>query len=302
MTSHFADLSRRGLLLASAAASTLSAAGRSAAAAAGVKRWRTYASCRYGQVHLTVAAPSGTASRPPLLCLHQSPASGDFFREFQDAMAVDRMVICPDTPGYGGSDKPAKPPTLPELGGAMIETIRTANVTGPMDVIGFHTGNYVAIEMALQEPKLIRKMVLPAIPYYAAADRPSKLEQFGKPRPLFTDPDFVGRNWRETVIARKTPGVSPERHMDLFTERMRAGTTSWYGFDAVFRYDADRALRGLTHPVLCPIINETLAEPTRIAARMIPNVKVVEAMDLDAWAWQAKPDRMRALVTPFLDT
>jgi pimeloyl-ACP methyl ester carboxylesterase len=297
-------LSRRSVLASASGAAALQGVGaeaRSAEAAPTTRTRRAYGSCVYGQVHMRIAEPAGRARKPPLVCLHQSPASGDAFREFQNVMARGRMVVCPDMPGYGGSDAPPAPPTMADYGAATRAALKTAGIAGPVDLLGFHTGNFVAMEMALQNPASVRRLVMPAIPYYPAQARAEKRTQFAQPRPLFDDPGYLARNWKETVLDRRVPGVSQERHLDLFVERLRAGTRSWYGFDAVFRYDADSRLAALTHPVLCPILNETLAEPTRAAARLIPHVTVTECMDLDGWAWQAQPERLVAAIAPFLD-
>jgi len=82
---------------------------------------------------------------------------------------------------------------------------------------------------------------------------------------------------------------------------LRAGTKSHYGFDAVFRYNPDPVLKIIEHPTLLPILNETLAEPTREAGQLIPDKTFVDLMDLDGWAWFTAPERIAAVVRPFLD-
>ena len=64
---------------------------------------------------------------------------------------------------------------------------------------------------------------------------------------------------------------------------------------------AEAALQALTQPVLLPILNETLAEPTRTAGTLIKHKTFVDLMDLDGWAWFTTPERIAAVVRPFLD-
>ena len=293
-------LSRRTLISAGAAASWIGGAH----AQTPTKVWRHYAKCRFGQIHVTSAAPSTETGKTPLVCLHQSPVSGGYYKEFQAIMAQDRLVMCPDTSGYGSSDAPPAQPNMADLGAAMAEALTDlgygAGGKGPVDWLGFHTGNFVITEIVAQRPDLVRRLVMPGIPYYPAAKREDMRRQFAQPRPYFTDPEFVGRNFKDTVIAGPD-GLSPARRFELFVSRLQAGPNSWWGFDAVFRYDADAALGRIGQPVLCPVLNETLAEPTRQAAKLMKNAEIVELPDLKGSAWQLAPDRLAAVIRPFLD-
>lgn len=295
-----------GLLTGVAALATLSSAsGLAASTSGGLKRWRHYATSRFGQVHLVSAMPTEReGDRPPLVCFHQSPQSGDYYREFQAEMATDRLVICPDTPGYGMSDTPPEPPTMADYGAAMADALLElgygAGGKGPVDVLGFHTGNFVALELALQRPDLVRRMVMPGIPLFVPAARAEMLKKYANPRPYFSDPEFLADNYRNTVLAREN-GLSKTRLLDLFTDILMAGEQSWYGFSAVFRYEAEVRLAELDKPVFLPILNETLAQPTRDAGKLISGAEQVECPNLDNTAWFLAADQLAEIVRGFLD-
>jgi pimeloyl-ACP methyl ester carboxylesterase len=270
-----------------------------------IRTWRHYTPGGWGQIHMWMAEPSkGPGPERPLVCLHQSRTSGAYYKDFQAVMAEDRLVICPDTPGYGGSSPPPEIPDMEDYGRAMIEALENLgygdNGKGPVDVLGFHTGNFIAIEMAVKRPDIVHRLVIPGIPYYSESEREDKLQQYAGSRPYFTDPEYMAQSYKSSVYDRDL-GIAKERHLEMFVERLRSGTKSHYGFDAVFRYNPDPVLKALTQPVLLPILNETLAEPTRIAGEMIPNKTFVDLMDLDGWAWFTAPERIAAVVRPFLD-
>ncbi len=299
------DISRRAVLTGGGALVTALTLPRLVRAAE-ARIWRHYADCRYGQIHFRSAEPTdgSGADKTPLVCLHQSPGSALEFVEFQAVMARDRRVLCPDTPGYGASDGPATQPDMDDYGAALADALTAlgygAGGAGPVDVLGFHTGNFVASALAVQRPDLVRRLVMPSIPYFAPERREERRVQYAQPRPYFTDPDYVGASYRRTVLERDTK-VPIERRHDLFVSRLRAGPDSHFGFDAVFRYDADRALSAITQPVLLPVLNETLGEPTRQAAALIAHGELVERPDLSGLVWFLKPAEMAELIRPFLD-
>lgn len=300
-------LSRRHVLAGSASLAGLTAlAPRPGHAAGHVRSWRTYAEGGWGQIHIWMAEPAtGPGDKTPLVCLHQSPTSGAHFKEFQPLMAKDRLVIAPDTPGYGGSTAPPSQPDMEDYGRAMVKTLNGLGYGpdtegGPVDVLGFHTGTFVATEMAIQQPGLVRKLVMSGVPYYPPEEREEKRQQYGNPRPYFTDPDYMSRSYKTSVF-NADDSWPKERRLEMFTERMRAGTKSHYGFDAVFRYDPDPVLTSLTQPTLLLILDETLTETTRVAAQMIPNATSIDLMDLPGTAWFTAPERLADVTRSFLD-
>lgn len=271
-----------------------------------IKTWRHYAKCRFGQIHITFAAPAddSVSLKTPLVCVHQSPRSGDYFKEFRPFLAQDRLVICPDTPGFGESDRPPTKPDMEDLGGAVAEAIADlgygAGGKGAVDWLGYHTGTFVLTEAVTQRPDLARRLVMPGIPYFPPEQRPAKLKEFAQPRPYFTDPEFVGRAFKNEVL-NGVAAIPIKRRFEFFVERLRAGEESWWGFDTVFRYDADKGLKRITQPVLVPILTERSTEETRKAAKLLKNVETVEATNLDGLSWHTHPEQMAALVKPFLD-
>lgn len=301
MNQPVASLSRRALLLGAVAAYGCAAVPVRQPAAK-VIRWRGYAPSSYGQMHCYFAAPTGAVRRRPLVCLHQSPTTGISYAEFQAEMAEDRWVICPDTAGYGDSDGPTSVPDIAAYANALATALEGLGFgpegRGGVDLLGFHTGNFVALELAATRPDLVARLVMPGIPYYPPQERQSRLGQYAKPRPYFTDPDYLGSSYRRTVFEGNY--ASPKRRHELFVSRLLSGTRSHYGFAAVSEYDPDPRLRALRQPVLLPILNETLAEPTRRAGALIRDVRTRELPTLSGFAWYENSARLAEEIRPFL--
>ena len=77
-------LTRRQILAGSASIAALGITTPKSSRADGhVRSWRQYANGGWGQVHLWMAEPAlGPGNKTPLVCLHQSPTSGAYYKEF----------------------------------------------------------------------------------------------------------------------------------------------------------------------------------------------------------------------------
>ena len=85
-----------------------------------------------------------------------------------------------------------------------------ANGQGAVDVIGYHTGTFIAAELAVIRPDLVRRLVLPGIPYNAGEKRKEMYEQYARRKELTEDGSNAMEVWRFWVNGRH-PGVSLQR-------------------------------------------------------------------------------------------
>ncbi len=261
---------------------------------------RAYGTSRYGQLHYAAAGPNGTTDKTPVVCFHQSPISGAQFKLFQRAMAVDRLVLCPDTPGFGGSEGPSRLPQIADYAAAMGDWLDGLKL-GLVDALGFHTGTLVAMELAILRPELVRRLSLTSLALFSDAERERNRKIFGNPRPLFDDPDYLGRYYRDQVSAADS-AISEVRRLELFTERMRAGANSWWGPAAVFAYDTAERAKLVSQPTLLLVMRDTLADATRRASALFPRSRVVERLDWHGpTAWDAKATEVAGDVSRYFD-
>ncbi|MSO97741.1 MAG: alpha/beta fold hydrolase [Rhodospirillaceae bacterium] len=272
----------------------------------GVKVWREYGSGRYGQIHIACAQPaSGPGSKTPVICFHQSPSSGAQYKVFQRVMAEDRLVLCPDTPGFGGSDGPEAPVTIPDYADAMADMLDGLGYgtkgKGAVDVVGCHTGTLIGTELAASRPDLVRRLALPSLALFTADERAKMKAQFGGPQPILSEANFVPKVWQTTVIDG-TPEITLERRLEMFAERLRAGTKSWFGPEASLNYDCESRIKLVTQPILLLVLNEMLGPNTRRGKDIVQRPTVVDISDrAHHSAWDAAPDLMAQHIRAFFD-
>jgi pimeloyl-ACP methyl ester carboxylesterase len=114
-----------------------------------------------------------------------------------DALASERRVIAFDNAGVGGSTG-TTPNTVEQMAHDAIAFI-TAMDLAQVDVLGFSIGSFVAQQIALTRPAIIRRLVLASAAPQGAAGM---------------------HGWAPEVIgAIGTPQTSPEEYLDVFFAR-----------------------------------------------------------------------------------
>jgi len=230
--------------------------------------------------------------------------SAVIFKELTTALAVNRTVHGADTPGFGDSDGPTAQPTMADLGGATAEALMAMGYgpegRGPVDLFGFHTGTFLATELARQAPDLVRRVILCGVPYYPAKDRMAMQNKFLSPYAFFTDPDYVDQMYKRIVVDGD-PGTPPRRRLERFTDRMRAGPNGEWGPRAVFAYDADAGLAAISQPTLLMAFDEVMTEPTRQVQSLLPGAEFLQLSGLEMMGFMSQPERVARAIGEFLD-
>ncbi len=242
---------------------------------------RAYTDCRFGQLHyLAGGEPS---DRPTLVFLHQNPSSFVEYRPLIEAMARDRRVVAFDTPGNGMSDRPPAPQSIDAYAAAFADGLDQLGVAGPIDLFGFHTGALLSMELGLQRPDLIGRLVLSGIPMRTLSEREAILTQIrATPEPTDDgDKIFERLRWLwNFTVAERLPGVSMERAAAVFAEKAKPLHRYWWVYDGVWTYPVAERLPLIRQPVLVLQPHEILLENSRAAAGMIPDCRFVEMPQL----------------------
>ncbi|MFF0430652.1 poly(3-hydroxyalkanoate) depolymerase [Streptomyces sp. NPDC004327] len=145
-----------------------------------------------GRQRLRVAVRPGTdPARPPLLLCNGIGASLDLLDPFVAALDPAIEVIRFDPPGVGGSPVPPLPypyPLLARLAGRLLDALGHDR----FDVLGISWGGGLAQQLALQNPRRVRRAVLVATAtgWLMVPARPGVLAHLATPR-RYWDPGYV---------------------------------------------------------------------------------------------------------------
>ena len=251
-------------------------------AADGVVAKRGYAESRFGQTHYYTFEPaSGPGKKTPIAFFHQNPKSAVEYELLTSELGKDRLVIAFDTPGYGMSDRPAEPPSMSDLAGSMADSLSALGYgkgkrKGQVDVFGFHTGAYIASELAVARQDMVRRVVLSGIGYYDRERRKKTYDVLPRDGVIAEDASFVVRRWH-AIVNTRSPGMTIDRAARVFLDDIRSLNKGWYAYNAVWSYEPEDRLPKITQPILIVQPHEMLLNETRAAKReLMPNATMVE--------------------------
>ena len=265
---------------------------------------RRFIQLQHGQLHLRVAGQiySGTArQQPTILCLHMIPKSGRIFARLLPELAKDRLVIAPDYPGYGESDHyPYEQVSIQDYASTIYELIEQYKLD-QVDLVGYHTGSMVAVELAHQYPERVRKLINISAPIIVEQEI-EEFKRFFKPIPL----DEQGTRYRvmwERVRHFSGPGMTLEMAADSMAENLRGGERYEDGHYAAFDYAATYAkkLGQIEQPLWVMNPADDLHEHTK---RVDPYLRNATRTDFPDWGHgflEIWPQQVAAAIHNFLD-
>jgi pimeloyl-ACP methyl ester carboxylesterase len=145
---------------------------------------RGYFECRYGQLHLHTAMPTGGGFEEgtALLCVQDLEGSARIFANLLAICGCDRSVYAPDLPGFAESDPPPGPVALADYAlalGDFIDTMRLRTLA----VLAVRRGAMLATELAVARPAQVARLMMLSVPPLDPAarrtgsDAPSDPEQ-----------------------------------------------------------------------------------------------------------------------------
>lgn len=237
-----------------------------------------YSDGPFGQLHWR-ERPGENTDAPVLMCLHPAPFSSLFFTSVMPLIDKRYRVVAADYPGYGGSVPVGKEATIEDYSEAMLSLVHELSPAGEVQVLGFHTGCLVAVEMALQAPHLIAGLTLIDVPYSTGKAREEMLERAAQPLQLNEDVHSVEGLWKSAVAA-KLDAMPLPRAVELLAEQLRVSENSHFAFRAAFSYCCDVQMARMQLPVTVIATQSFLLQATRDCAQCIPGAQLVERLDI----------------------
>jgi pimeloyl-ACP methyl ester carboxylesterase len=222
---------------------------------------RAYFECRYGQLHVHNAIPSGGGfdELTTLICLHSSSATGRGFLEVSKLLGTSRSVYSPDIPGCGESDPPPKQLSIggyAEAIGDFIDSMRFRQI----DLLGVHSGAALAAELAIARPKVVRRLVMIGAPVLDEVER---------------------RSYRE---------LSPPEGMPQGAQWTRSAVIEW---------KAQERLPLVKQPLLVLRPKDNFWEAGARVTKLLAGVKVVDMPDQDKRILDSAPAQVARQVLGF---
>lgn len=252
---------------------------------------RGYVDARFGQLHYAMSTPALPPSqrRQPLVLLHQTANSLAEFGPLIGAMGQDRVTIAFDTPGYGGSDAPLSQPRIEDYAEAIADGLKALGYSDrkPVDVMGNHTGAFVATALANQHPKMVRRMALVGV--FVVPDEELAMYRDRLKHPASSAEVFhTFCDWLPRLEANYTKIGAPDddwgymRADSLLSGRLIRSRE--YGHTAAYEY-AGRVrpeLRKIRQPVLLMAVTDKIGEATKQSAPFFQNATLLDLPHITA--------------------
>jgi 3-oxoadipate enol-lactonase len=98
----------------------------------------------------------------PLILLHGIATDRHIWDLVVPALATDRRVVTLDLPGFGGSAPVGEDFDLERVAERIVHGLTGRGIHGPLDLVGHSLGGGIAITLAANHPRLVRRLVLVA--------------------------------------------------------------------------------------------------------------------------------------------
>jgi len=264
----------------------------------------------YGQIHYVVEGFG-----PPLITLHSSARSSrDEFKEVIPILAQKYRVIGMDTLGYGDSDPPAEPPELEDYAKTVVMLMDKEDI-GKANVLGRHTGAFIAMELAATYPERLDKLILSEPHYHDEAMRKGEeVQAFFRTWVKFwkewlnvgvkDDGSHFMEAWE--TLKEHDPSVPPSLLNRVICDALKAGEQSTYAYYAIFRHPMEKRIPLIQCPTLLmwgtkDVRTFDLGGPMEKTNEIIKRRKVVYIEDGTFFQTNLMPEKFAQPVLEFLE-
>lgn len=244
----------------------------------------------------------------PLLLVHGFPLDHSMWKFQIEDFSKHTRVICPDLPGFGGSQ--LKEPQ-PEMGmdwfaSQLATLLKALEVSGPIDFCGLSMGGYIGWQFWQHHRRLMRKLV--ACDTRSIADSPEVARgRRMMARTIGTDGNqsmidngFLNKLFAKDTILSANPVVDEAAHVIVSAKTASVGAAQ-LGMAA--RPDVTAWLENIEMPTMLVCGTHdgiSTVEEMRSMSRLIPNSQFVEIDDAGHMAPLEQPEQFNKSVGEFL--
>lgn len=232
-----------------------------------------------------------------LLLIHEMPLSSDVFESLMESMSGQFHLIAPDLPGYGDSEPLKNKICISQYATILLDLIKSLNIK-QFSIFGVHAGASVAIEMALQAPKQVSKLILSGVPLFTEEERVQlhrNLKDF-----QYDDSGAHFQGWWDYFQNKWDKQSSKAIIQKAVMNVMKAGPHYDWGYREAFDYDPTAALKQLKHPVFLLIAKQDpLVGKNAVILEMLPQA-IEEIIDVPQHITQAATQQTANSITNFL--
>ncbi|MEB3340320.1 alpha/beta hydrolase [Okeania sp.] len=151
---------------------------------------RAFLDTEDGQIHYRIGGEG-----EPLILLHQNPISSDEYRELMPLFIKEKkLVIAMDFLGFGESDKPPRMYYIEDYAKTVTLLLDKLGIK-KANILGYHTGGFVAAEVAAAYPKIVNKLVLCGIDYFEEEQIKKLYNKFSEVYQIKEDGSHLTKRW-----------------------------------------------------------------------------------------------------------
>jgi pimeloyl-ACP methyl ester carboxylesterase len=245
---------------------------------------RGFVDVREGQIHYRTAG-AALPGRLPLIMLHAQPGSSRGLEPIMRQMARERQVFGFDTLGSGDSSAPLMDtPDIAYLAEGVLQAMNGLGIP-KADLYGTHTGASLAVELSINHPDRVRRLVLNGKTLFPEEEKRENLQKYAPVMPIGEYGEhliwtwnfmrsvflFYPRNKQDGEHRRVITPPSKEHLHDRVVEILKSFRTYRLAYNAAYSYDSRGQLPKVTVPtfVTCPR-EDHLYEYVDEIARLVP--------------------------------
>ena len=190
---------------------------------------RVYADIPQGQIHYRIEG-----SGEPVLLLHAGVTSCDEYKRVIPFLSKNYCAIAPDFLGNGDSDPAPYPYQIIDHARTMISFMDSLGIK-KANVVGHHAGGKVGLELAINWPERVGKLVMSSVGYKPNEDEgivindPVKDMDFTSRVEIKPDGSHLMEWWRRSTCWGNPLDIVEERVLEYIKAGPRGEEIHWAG-------------------------------------------------------------------------